>query len=159
MSDFDDNLKALRDEIDDIDSQLVRLLTKRLAVTTKVGELKSAEGMPIFAPEREADLISKRREQAEQSGLSGDLIEDILRRLMRDSYVIQDASGYQCINPSCKKVVIVGGKGQLGSVFVDLFKRSSYQVAIIEQEDWPKSETILADASLVIVAVPIRLTS
>jgi len=159
MSDFDDNLKALRDEIDDIDSQLVRLLTKRLAVTTKVGELKSAEGMPIFAPVREADLISKRREQAEQSGLSGDLIEDILRRLMRDSYVSQDASGYQCINSSCKKVVIVGGKGQLGSVFVDLFKRSSYQVAIIEQEDWPKSETILADASLVIVAVPIRLTS
>ena len=159
MSDFDDNLKTLRNEIDDIDSQLVRLLTKRLAITTKVGELKSAEGMSIFAPEREAALISKRREQAEQSGLSGDLIEDILRRLMRDSYVSQDASGYQCINPSCKKVVIVGGKVQLGGVFVDLFKRSSYQVAIIEQEDWPSSETILADASLVIVAVPIRLTS
>ncbi len=159
MSNFDDNLKVLRDEIDDIDSQLVALLAKRLEVTTKVGELKSAEGMPIFAPEREATLISKRREQAEKTGLSGDLIEDILRRLMRDSYASQDASGYQCINPDCKKVVVVGGKGQLGSIFVDLFKRSSYQVAIIEQDDWPNSEAILADASLVIVAVPIRLTS
>lgn len=159
MSNFDDNLKTLRDEIDDIDSQLVALLAKRLAVTTKVGELKSAEGMPIFAPEREATLISKRREQAENAGLSGDLIEDILRRLIRDSYVSQDASGYQCINPDCKKVVIVGGKGQLGSIFVDLFQRSSYQVAIIEQEDWPNSDAILADANLVIVAVPIRLTS
>lgn len=159
MSNFDDNLKILRDEIDDIDSQLVSLLAKRLAVTTKVGELKSAEGMPIFAPEREAVLIAKRREQAQLSGLSGDLIEDILRRLMRDSYVSQDASGYQCINPDCKKVVVVGGKGQLGSVFVDLFKRSDYQVAIIEQEDWPNSDVILAEASLVIVAVPIRLTS
>ena len=159
MSNFDDNLKILRDEIDDIDSQLVSLLAKRLAVTTKVGELKSAEGMPIFAPEREALLIAKRREQAQLSGLSGDLIEDILRRLMRDSYVSQDASGYQCINPDCKKVVVVGGKGQLGSVFVDLFKRSGYQVAIIEQEDWPNSDVILAEASLVIVAVPIRLTS
>ena len=158
MSDFDDNLKVLRDEIDDIDSQLVKLLAQRLTVTTKVGELKSAEGMPIFAPEREAALISKRREQAEKSGLNGDLIEDILRRLMRDSYVSQDASGYQCINPDCNKVVIVGGKGQLGSVFVDLFKRSGYQVAIIEQDDWPNSDVILADASLVIVAVPIRLT-
>ncbi len=159
MSEFDDNLKALRDEIDDIDSQLVALLAKRLAVTSKVGEIKSTEGMPIFAPEREATLISKRREQAKQCGLSGDLIEDILRRLMRDSYVSQDASGYQCINPSCKKIVIVGGKGQLGSVFVDLFQRSSYQVAIIEQEDWPNSKAILAEASVVIVAVPIRLTS
>jgi len=159
MSDFDDNLKVLRDEIDEIDSQLVKLLAKRLTVTTKVGELKSTEGMPIFAPEREAVLIQKRREQAENAGLSGDLIEDILRRLIRDSYISQDASGYQCINPDCKKVVIVGGKGQLGSIFVDLFKRSSYQVAIIEQDDWPNSNAILADACLVIVAVPIRLTS
>ncbi len=159
MSNFDDNLKVLRDEIDDIDSQLVALLAKRLTVTTKVGELKSAEGVPIFAPEREVTLIEKRRAQAENSGLSGDLIEDILRRLMRDSYVSQDASGYQCINPDCNKVVVVGGKGQLGSVFVDLFERSSYQVAIIEQEDWPNSEAILAGASLVIVAVPICLTS
>lgn len=159
MSDFDNKLNLLRDEIDEIDSQLVELLAKRLSVTTKVGELKSANGMPIFAPEREASLISKRREQAQQAGLSGDLIEDILRRLMRDSYVSQDASGYQCINPACNKVVVVGGKGQLGSVFVDLFNRSSYEVAIIEQDDWPTSKAILADASLVIVAVPIRLTS
>ncbi len=159
MSDFDNSLKTLRDQIDDIDSQLVALLAKRLTVTTKVGELKRAEGMPIFVPEREASLISKRREQAEQSGLSGDLIEDILRRLMRDSYVSQDASGYQCVNPDCKKIVIVGGKGKLGGVFVDLFQRSNYHVAIIEQDDWPNSDTILADASLVIVAVPIGLTS
>jgi chorismate mutase/prephenate dehydrogenase len=159
MSDFDENLKALRDDIDDIDSQLVALLAKRLSVTSKVGELKSAKGMPIFAPEREACLIEKRRKQAEDSGVSGDLIEDILRRLMRDSYVSQDASGYQCINPECNNVVVVGGKGQLGGVFVDLFTRSNYQVSIIEQEDWPNSEAILSQASLVIVAVPIRLTS
>ncbi len=159
MSNFDDNLNALRDEIDDIDSQLVALLSKRLAVTAKVGELKSAEGMPIYAPEREANLIAKRREQASNVGLSADLIEDILRRLMRDSYVSQDASGYQCINPDCNKVVVIGGRGQLGHVFVDLFERSSYEVAIIEQEDWPNSEAILSDASLVIVSVPIRLTS
>jgi len=159
MSDFDDSIKVLRDEIDEIDSQLVNLLAKRLQVTTKVGELKSAEGMPIFAPKREASLIKTRRLQAEQAGLNGNLIEDVLRRLMRDSYVSQDASGYQCINPDCKKVVIVGGKGQLGSIFVDLFQRSSYQVATLEQEDWPQSDSILANAGLVIVAVPIRLTS
>jgi len=159
MSNFDDNIKILRDDIDEIDNQLVLLLAKRLAVTSEIGELKSAEGIPIFLPEREAALISKRREQAEKLGLSGDLIEDILRRLIRDSYISQEASGYQCVNPDCKKVVVVGGKGKLGGVFVDLFKRSNYQVVTLEQEDWPNSDTILADASVVIVAVPIRLTS
>ncbi len=152
-------LTSLREEIDDLDSQLVELLVKRRAITTKVGALKSKVGMPIYAPDREAQLLKVRRQQAVDAGLSPDLIEDVLRRLMRDSYVSQDASGYRCVNPKCKKIVVVGGKGQLGSIFVDLFERSNYQVKTLEQDDWPQSDTILADASVVIVAVPIRLTS
>jgi len=152
-------LKAFRNEIDEIDSQLVELLAKRRVVTTKVGELKSQVGMPIYAPEREVELLALRRQQATEAGVSPELIEDILRRLMRDSYISQDASGYQCINPECKKVVIIGGDGQLGKIFVDLFRRSDYEVTVLEQADWPRSEIILADASVVIVAVPIRLTS
>ncbi|MBA6291918.1 bifunctional chorismate mutase/prephenate dehydrogenase [Colwellia sp. MB3u-70] len=156
---FEQNLGVLRDEIDDIDGQLVALLAKRRLVTTKVGSLKSAAGMPIFAPEREASLLKVRRQQAIDAGLSPELIEDILRRLMQDSYVSQDASGYRCVNPDCKKVIVIGGKGQLGRIFVDLFTRSGYQVQVLEQADWPNSADILAEASLVIVAVPIRLTT
>ncbi|HCM48109.1 MAG TPA: bifunctional chorismate mutase/prephenate dehydrogenase [Colwellia sp.] len=156
---FDKKLTKLRDEIDEIDSDLVKLLHRRLAVTSKVGRLKSNVGKPIYDPAREASLFAKRRLQASDAGLSPDLIEDVLRRLMRDSYVSQDASGYRCVNTECKKVVVVGGKGQLGATFVDLFQRSDYQVAILEQNDWPNSDAILADAGLVIVAVPIRLTS
>jgi len=152
-------LKIFRNEIDEIDSQLVELLAKRRAVTAKVGELKSQVGMPIYAPEREAELLTLRRQQAIEAGVSPELIEDILRRLMRDSYISQDASGYQCINPECRKVVIIGGEGQLGKIFVDLFRRSDYHVSVLEQADWPNSELILADASVVVVAVPIRLTS
>ncbi|TYK64397.1 bifunctional chorismate mutase/prephenate dehydrogenase [Colwellia echini] len=158
-SDFDTKLTHLRDEIDEIDSDLVNLLQRRLSVTSKVGQLKSSVGKPIYDPAREASLFAKRRLQATESGLSPDLIEDVLRRLMRDSYISQDASGYRCVNPACKKVVVIGGKGKLGAVFVDLFQRSHYQVAIIEQTDWVNSETILNDASLVIVAVPINLTT
>jgi len=156
---FDEKLNILRDEIDDIDSQLVDLLKKRRSVTTKVGELKSEIGMPIYAPEREEALLTKRRQQAENAGLNPDVIEDVLRRLMRDSYLSQNASGYLCVNPACKKIVVIGGKGQLGKIFVDLFTRSHYQVNIIEQEDWVSSDKILANASVVIVAVPIRLTN
>lgn len=157
--DFEKKLTLLRDEIDEIDSDLVKLLRRRLSVTSKVGQLKSNVGKPIYDPVREASLFSKRRDQASEAGLSPDLIEDVLRRLMRDSYVSQDASGYRCVNPTCKKVVVVGGKGQLGSVFVDLFQRSEYQVDIIEKHNWADSEAKLANASLVIVAVPIRLTT
>jgi len=159
MSDFEQKLLILRNEIDDIDSQLVALLAKRLAVTTKVGELKSTEGKPIFSAVREKSMIENRRNQAQAIGVSPDLIEDILRRLMRDSYISQDVSGYQCVNPACKTVVVIGGHGQLGSVFVDLFKRSGYEVAIIGEKDWPIEPRLLEQASLVIVAVPISFTT
>jgi chorismate mutase/prephenate dehydrogenase len=152
-------LKVLRTEIDEIDSQLVELLAKRRMVTTRVGELKSQVGMPIYAPEREAQLLTMRRQQALEAGVSPELIEDILRRLMSDSYISQDASGYQCVNTECEKIVVIGGSGQLGRVFVDLFDRSGYKVEVLEQADWPKSDSILDGAGVVIVAVPIRLTS
>ena len=156
---FDRQLAELRAEIDDVDSLLVQLLARRREITSKVGELKSQVGMPIYAPDREQSLIHERREQALSEGVSPDLIEDILRRLMRDSYISQDASGYRCVEPECKKIVVIGGSGQLGGIFVDLFKRSDYKVSVLEQQDWANSDLILADASVVIVAVPIRLTS
>jgi chorismate mutase / prephenate dehydrogenase len=159
MNEFSKELANYRNEIDTIDSQLVELLAQRLSVTAKVGQLKSRNGVPIYAPEREASMIHQRREQALAQGVSPELVEDILRRIMQDSYLSQDNGSYQCINPNCQKIVVIGGAGQLGAVFVKLFRRSNYQVAVLEQADWPNSHEILADASLVIVAVPIRLTA
>lgn len=150
-------LDQLRVEIDKLDSQLVELLAKRAEVTKQVGEYKSQTGMPIYVPSREAELIEKRRAQALESGVPPGLVEDLLRRIMRESYQTQNRE-YRCVNPEINKIVVVGGAGALGRIFVDMFERSGYQVAILEAADWPKADEILADAGLVLVAVPIKLT-
>jgi chorismate mutase/prephenate dehydrogenase len=108
-------------------------------------------------PEREKALIEARRSEAEAAGVSGDLIEDILRRMMRDSYHSQHAK-YACINPQINKVVVVGGAGALGKVFVNLFSQSAYSVSVLEKEDWEHAHLHLKDADLVIIAVPINIT-
>ncbi|REL30357.1 bifunctional chorismate mutase/prephenate dehydrogenase [Thalassotalea euphylliae] len=159
MKDITEALAQCRAEIDQLDSELVQLLAKRRQVTSRVGALKSEVGMPIYAPDREASLIEQRRKQASEQGVNPDLVQDILRRIMQDSYSSQDESGYRCVNPDCGEVVVIGGQGQLGRIFVDLFTRSGYTVHIIEKDDWDHSEAILAKASLVIVAVPIRFTA
>ena len=159
MSEFEKKLSEYRQGIDDIDAQLVKLLAKRRQITSQVGVLKSQSGIPIYAPNREAELLSKRKQEALKEGVSPDLIEDILRRVMRDSYLSQDAKGYQCVNPDCGDIVIIGGQGQLGKIFVDLFERSGYKVVVFEQEDWANSESIFTSAGLVVVAVPIRVTN
>ncbi|WP_158968446.1 bifunctional chorismate mutase/prephenate dehydrogenase [Paraglaciecola sp. L3A3] len=157
MSISPNDLDKLRVQIDGIDSELVKLLAKRAAITTKVGQYKSQVGLPIYVPEREAQLIAKRRAEAEDSGVSPVLVEDLLRRIMRESYHTQNVS-YLCTNPTIKKIVVVGGAGALGRIFVDMFRRSDYQVELLEKDDWSNAQTILKDAGLVLVAVPIKLT-
>ncbi|MGJ8682293.1 bifunctional chorismate mutase/prephenate dehydrogenase [Paraglaciecola sp.] len=157
MSISPDELNKLRKEIDQIDSELVNLLARRAQVTTKVGQYKSQAGLPIYVPEREAELISKRRAQAEEQKVSPVLVEDLLRRIMRESYQTQHVD-YLCTNPAIKKIVVIGGAGALGRVFVDMFTRSGYQVDVLEKDDWPDAEQIFSNAGLVVVAVPIKLT-
>jgi chorismate mutase/prephenate dehydrogenase len=150
-------LDILRNQIDFIDSQLVELLAQRSALTKQVGDFKTQSGLPIYVPEREVQLLEKRRNQAEQVGVSADLVEDLLRRIMRESYQTQN-SQYKKVSSDVDNVVVIGGGGGLGALFVDLFKRSGYLVDVIEKDDWSQAQQIISNAGLVLVSVPIKDT-
>ncbi|MEE8731971.1 MAG: bifunctional chorismate mutase/prephenate dehydrogenase [Rahnella inusitata] len=151
-------LNALRDQIDDVDKALLDLLSRRLALVAEVGEVKSRYGLPIYVPEREAAMLASRRQEAQNLGVPPDLIEDVLRRVMRESYSSENDKGFKTLHPALRQVVIIGGRGQMGRLFTRLLELSGYQVNVLEQEDWPQAETLLANAGMVIVSVPIHLT-
>ncbi|EAR54695.1 putative chorismate mutase/prephenate dehydrogenase [Photobacterium sp. SKA34] len=151
-------LSKLRDQIDDVDRQMVELLAQRLALVEQVGVVKSQHGLPIYAPDREAAMLASRREEAERQGVPADLIEDVLRRTMRESYSSENDSGFKCLNPQLRPIVIVGGHGQLGKLFCRLFELSGYQVKTLGSQDWDRADEILHDAGMVVVSVPIHLT-
>ncbi len=151
-------LNELRDQIDAVDKQMLDLLAQRLALVEKVGEVKSEHGLPIYVPEREAAMLASRRQEAEKIGVPPQLIEDILRRTMRESYASEKDSGFKCLNPELRSVVIVGGNGQLGGLFGRMFKLSGYEVKTLGSQDWDRADEILDNAGLVVVTVPIHLT-
>ena len=151
-------LTALRDQIDEVDKGLLDLLARRLQLVAEVGEVKSRYGLPIYVPEREASMLASRRKEAELLGVPPDLIEDVLRRVMRESYSSENDKGFKSLKPDLRPVVIVGGHGQMGRLFEKLLQLSGYEVRILEQEDWPQAESLCADAGMVIVSVPIHLT-
>ncbi|MCG9558017.1 bifunctional chorismate mutase/prephenate dehydrogenase [Vibrio kanaloae] len=151
-------LNELRDQIDAVDKKMLDLLAQRLALVEKVGEVKSEHGLPIYVPEREAAMLASRRQEADKIGVPPQLIEDILRRTMRESYASEKDSGFKCLNPELRSVVIVGGNGQLGGLFGRMFKLSGYEVKILGSQDWDKADEILDNAGLVVVTVPIHLT-
>ncbi|HGO5814940.1 TPA: bifunctional chorismate mutase/prephenate dehydrogenase [Mannheimia haemolytica] len=151
-------LAPLREQIDQVDQQLIQLLSQRLALVAEVGKVKSAHGIPVYAPERETAMIAARRAEAEKQGIPADLIEDVLRRVMRESYANENKHGFKCVNPKINKIVIVGGKGKLGGLFGQYLTLSGYYVEALGRDDWGNAKVILADADLVIVCVPIANT-
>ncbi|WP_439258750.1 bifunctional chorismate mutase/prephenate dehydrogenase [Lonepinella sp. BR2930] len=153
-----DVLKEIRNEIDTLDSELIELFAKRLALVKKVGEVKHQHGLPIYVPEREADMLAARRQEAEKIGVPADLIEDVLRRVMRESYTSENDFGFKTVNPEIKKIVVVGGNGKLGGLFVRFLRLSGYVVDILGRQDWQSADQILANSDVVIVCVPIANT-
>ena len=81
---MNEELNALRDQIDAVDQQLVALLAQRLALVAEVGEVKSRHGLPIYAPDREAAMLAKRRAEATEGRFvlvdDGDVVAGSLDR-------------------------------------------------------------------------------
>ncbi|QWL03588.1 bifunctional chorismate mutase/prephenate dehydrogenase [Shewanella indica] len=151
-------LEKLRGLIDGVDQELLKLLRQRLDLVAQVGAVKHNAGLPIYAPQREAAMLAKRRVEAESLGVSPQLIEDVLRRLMRESYLNEKDVGFKQVNPDINKVVIIGGRGQLGTLFAQMLTLSGYPVHLLDKEDWDNADAILDGAGLVLVTVPIAIT-
>ena len=153
-----DVLNHLRQEIDALDRELIQLFAKRLELVTQVGEVKHEKGLPIYAPERELAMLQARREEAAKAGISPQLIEDVLRRFMRESYSNENQFGFKTLNPAINKIVIVGGYGKMGQLFARYLRASGYPISILDRNDWDVAERILTNADVVIVSVPIDHT-
>ncbi len=72
-------LLELRNGIDQVDRELLDLLNRRAALANEVGELKRAEGSPVFRPEREAQVIN-----GLQGANPGPLKEDSIAHIWRE---------------------------------------------------------------------------
>ena len=148
-------LDKLREGIDECDAQLVALLARRNRITEQIGAIKQQTGAPLHAPDREATLLAARRQEAINQGVNPELVEDILRRMMREAYQNQQAK-LACSAPQLSPIVIVGGQGAMGQLFAQQFTRSGYEVRILDKDQQNNAQAILAGAKLVMISVPIN---
>ncbi|MFK5633153.1 bifunctional chorismate mutase/prephenate dehydrogenase [Ornithinimicrobium sp. LYQ103] len=152
-------LAELRAGIDEVDAQIMALLARRLELVGQVGEIKGRHGLPIYAPERERTMIAAKRALAEERGLPPDLVEDVLRRCMRESYTHEKNMGFTRQAPDLGPAVVVGGAGRMGALFGRMLTLSGYDVRVVERDDAREQVAeSLRDAGLVVVAVPIHDT-
>ncbi len=89
------SIEELRSRIDVIDEQLVRLLNVRVACAVEVGRLKHEAGLPIYQPEREAQVLAGvRRSATELAGpLTADAVVRIFERIIDEARRAERAAG------------------------------------------------------------------
>ncbi len=92
------DLTDYRKEIDSIDKELIRLLSRRQSVAQAVGEIKKKKGLDIFDPARE-EKIMRRLTSRHHGPLSKEAIKHIYYEIISASRSIQESLNVAFFGP------------------------------------------------------------
>lgn len=76
-----ENMEEIREEIDQLDKQVISLIGQRFKYVQAAAKFKKDE-TSVKAPERFKSMLEKRREWAIKEGLSPDAVEKMFRDLV-----------------------------------------------------------------------------
>ncbi len=82
------SLDELRHDIDQLDKQIVELLSQRATVVVEVGKVKQRDGSPIYAPDREKAVLDRIR-KLNPGPLPNRCLEAVYRELMSGSFALE----------------------------------------------------------------------
>jgi len=82
---FMENLVHLRNEIDEMDDELVNLLGRRMKIADKIGDYKKRNNIAILQSTRWNEILEKSLEKGRTKGLSEEFITIILKAIHDES--------------------------------------------------------------------------
>ena len=86
------DLKSLRKKIDEIDDELVEIISKRLSIMPEIAEVKRRQNVGIDQQAREKEVIENIRKKARENCLDPDFMEKIMTEIINESKKIQRKS-------------------------------------------------------------------
>jgi chorismate mutase/prephenate dehydratase len=92
------SLDALREETEQVDTNLVGLVNDRAQLVVKVGEFKRKSDVPIYAPHRESAVLSK-IQHLNRGPLTDKTLEAIYRELMSGSFRLEKPLSIGFVGP------------------------------------------------------------
>lgn len=80
-----ESLSSLRSMIDEVDSQLIDILVRRMQISRSIGHLKKAEGLTVMQTSRYDQIMQRASEQAQRAGLTVDFVVSIFEAIHKES--------------------------------------------------------------------------
>ncbi|MGA0878791.1 MAG: chorismate mutase [Ilumatobacteraceae bacterium] len=105
-------LAQLRTRIDELDRQLLDILSQRLAVCHEVAHIKEERNLPIIQPQRVRDVVTRRRQEAIDLGMDPDFAEQVMRAVLAETHRIEvagrrpDAAPTKSANPETLRTAV-----------------------------------------------------
>lgn len=82
-------LEPLRAMIDDLDHEILSLLSQRMAVSRRIATVKHDAHLPVYQQARWADVMTDRLHQAEALGLDTGFTKELLEKIHAESVRVQ----------------------------------------------------------------------
>ncbi len=165
-------LDELREKLNDLDAQFLRLVRERQELVEQIGEVKQQMGRGTRDFSREKVVIERARSLADQLGVDPDVAAGLFRRLIQASLTVQERDRLtRRGGGNGRAVLVIGGAGRMGRWFVDFLDAQGYEVTVADPAadasdeaegfesvtDW--TELDLDPFYMIVVAAPIRTTN
>ena len=80
-----ESLTLLRQQIDQIDNDLLEALSKRMRISREIGQYKKEHSMPILQAKRYDEILNKRGAQAVELGINPEFVKTLLQAIHEES--------------------------------------------------------------------------
>ncbi|BAV95301.1 bifunctional 3-deoxy-7-phosphoheptulonate synthase/chorismate mutase type II [Ichthyobacterium seriolicida] len=85
-----EKLESLRSDIDELDFQLLNILTHRMRISNSIGKIKLENNVGILQSSRWHEILHKQVLEGERLGMSKEFIENIYKAIHQESINIQN---------------------------------------------------------------------
>lgn len=87
---FNKTLNILREDIDEVDSNILELLSLRMGIVKTIGYHKKKSNVTVLQPNRWKNIVNKRLEEGKHKGFSEKFIEMLFKSIHQESIRIQE---------------------------------------------------------------------
>lgn len=161
-----DELDVLRERVAQIDAEIAALVASRLQAVEAIGRLKVARRIPVRDERVEAQVVQRLEDASRGLGLSPAFTRDLARLLIEESVRLQDGTVGRPVVAEGRRVLVVGGRGRMGSWIARYFRGQGERVTVHDVagplegfEFAPRLGPAIVDADVIALATPMSATA
>jgi prephenate dehydrogenase/chorismate mutase len=166
MSELPANLNQLRDCVEEVDAEILRLFARRQEIVRQIGAIKAEQGIAVRNAQVEDAVMKRQQNQAEALGLDPDAVAKLTEILVEHSVKEQiriHARAVKSSTHSLGRVAVIGARGGMGKIFTAQLSGFADEIMSVESEDKSEHGDVSLDdacqsADVLLIAASLRST-